>query len=335
MTEPRTILVGIYSPVVAWNIPATHVDRLRAAFPHDRFLHARSEREALELIPDADVAFMSEVRPGHLAAARRLQWIHCPAAGVGGMLFPAMIESPVRMTNSRGISADTIAEHVLAVTLVHFRKLAVVVQSQATRTWAQDLVLADSPLRTIAGSEVLIVGLGAIGIATARRMAALGARVTAVRRHPDSSHPAFVERVGPPEALLDLLPTADVVVIAAPQTRETRHLIGRRELAAMRRNSVLVNVSRGALVDERALATALSADPAARTIGAAALDVFEHEPLSQDSPLWGLPDVLITPHMAGFRADHWDAVTALFSDNLRRFESGQPLQNVVSKEDGY
>lgn len=335
MTRARTIVVGIYSPFVAWNIPATHVERLRATFPHDRFLHAQSEREALGLIPDADVAFMSEVRPEHLAAARHLEWIHSPAAGVGSMLFPAMIESPVHMSNSRGISADTIAEHVLAVTLVLFRKLTLAFQSQATHTWAQDAVLADPPLRTIARSDVLIVGLGSIGMATARRMSALGARVTGVRRHADGSPPAFVDRVGPPQALLDLLPSADVVVVAAPQTRETRHLIGARELGAMRRDSVLVNVSRGALVDERALATALSAAPATRTIGAAALDVFEHEPLSHESPLWGLPNVLITPHMAGFRADHWDAVTALFADNLRRFESGQPLLNLVRKEEGY
>jgi phosphoglycerate dehydrogenase-like enzyme len=335
VTRARTIVVGIYSPFVAWNIPATHVERLRATFPHDRFLHAQSEREALELIPDADVAFMSEVRPEHLAAARHLEWIHSPAAGVGGMLFPAMIESAVRMSNSRGISADTIAEHVVAVTLVLFRKLTLAFQSQASRTWAQDAVLADPPLRTIAGSEVLIVGLGSIGMATARRMSALGARVTGVRRHADGSQPPFVDRAGSPEALLDLLPTADVVVVAAPQTRDTRHLIGARELAAMHRDSILVNVSRGALVDERALATVLSAPPAARTVGAAALDVFEHEPLSPDSPLWDLPNVFITPHMAGFRADHWDAVTALFADNLRRFESGQPLLNVVNKREGY
>ena len=335
MTRARTIVVGIYSPFVAWNIPATHVERLRAAFPHDRFLHAQSEREALELIPDADVGFLWVGRPAPLAAARRLEWIHSPAAGVGAMLFPAMIESPVRMSNSRGISADTIAEHVVAVTLVLFRKLTLALHSQATRTWAQDAVLADPPLRTIAGSEVLIVGLGSIGMATARRMSALGARVTGVRRHADSSKPPFVDRVGSPEALHDLLPSANVVVVAAPQTRETRHLIGARELAAMRRDSILVNVSRGALVDERALATVLSAPPATRTVGAAALDVFEHEPLSPDSPLWDLPNVFITPHMAGFRADHWDAVTALFADNLRRFESGQPLLNVVNKGEGY
>ena len=250
------------------------------------------------------------------------------------MLFPAMIESPVVMSNSRGISADTIAEHVVAVTLVMFRKLPLVVARQAEQTWALDAVLADPPLRTIAGSVVLVIGLGAIGMATARRMSALGARVSAIQRQPDGSPPGFVERIGTPGNLLEFLPDADVVVLSAPQTRETARLIGAPELAAMRRDSLLVNVSRGSLVDENALVAALSST-SGRTIGAAALDVFEREPLPPGSPLWRLPNVLVTPHMAGFRADHWDAVTRLFADNLRRFEAGQPLQNVVDKEAGY
>jgi len=331
----RTIIVGIYSPFAAWNIPAAHVDRLRGEFPAHVFLHASNENEALELIAGAHVAFMSEVRPNHLAAARRLEWIHSPAAGLGSMLFPAMIESPVIMSNSRGISADTIAEHVLAVTLVMFRNLPLAFRSQAERVWAQDAMLADSALRTIAGSHVLVVGLGAIGTATGRRMAALGARVSGIRRRASGPRPEFVDLLATPDALLDLLPSADVVVLAAPETRETRGLIGARELAAMRRDALLVNVSRGKLVDEAALAAALTAPPAARTLGGAALDVFEHEPLSPASPLWSLPNVLITPHMAGFRRDHWDAVTTLFAENLRRFASGQPLLNIVDKEGGY
>jgi phosphoglycerate dehydrogenase-like enzyme len=335
VTRPRTILVGIYSPFPAWNIPATSVAQLRDQFPHHRILHARNDNEALDLIGDAEIAFMAEARPSHLEAARHLHWIQSPAAGVGGMLFPAMVESPLVMTNSRGISADTIAEHVLAVTLAMFRKLPLAVRSQAGREWAQSAILADPPVRTIAGARALIVGLGSIGTASASRLAALGARVDAIRRRPDGTRPEYVERVLSPDALIDVLPAAEVVVLAAPQTRETRGVIGPRELAAMRRGSLLVNVSRGRLVDEAALAAALSAPPAARTLGGAALDVFEHEPLSPDSPLWSMPNVLITPHVAGFRADHWDAVTDLFADNLRRFESGQPLRNVVDKVAGY
>lgn len=335
MTRARTILVAIYSPVAAWNIPVSCVGRLRAEFPDHQLLHACSHAETLANIPDAQIAFMADIRPEQLAAARQLEWIHSPAAGVGHMLFPAMIDSPVMMSNSRGNSADTIAEHVLAMTLVLFRKLTLVVHSQAARTWAQDAVLEDPPLRTIAGSAVLIVGLGSIGMATARRVSALGATVTGIRRHPDQPRPECVQQIAPPDALMELLPCADVVVLAAPQTPLTRHVIGRRELAAMRRGSLLVNVSRGALVDEGALADALNAPPAERTIGAAALDVFEHEPLDPASSLWGRPDVLITPHVSGFHAGYWPEATRLFAENLRRFEAGQPLENLVDKHAGY
>lgn len=331
MTTSRTILVGIYSPFASWNIPAPHVARLRQLFPQHTFLHATSEREALELISRAQVGFMAEVRPNHFEAATSLEWIHSPAAGVGGMLFPALVDSRVVMTNSRGLSANTIAEHVIAVTLVLFRKLRMVLRAQTVRAWVQDTVLHPPPIRTIRDSRALVIGLGGIGTATAKTMAALGARVTAVRRTTSRPKPDYVDVVGAPEQLVSLLPSADVVVVAAPQTNDTRGLVGARELAAMRPDAVLVNVSRGKLVDETALAAAL----ANGTIGAAALDVFDREPLPKESPLWSMDNVLITPHMAGFRPDHWDAVVELFAENLRRFDEGRELLNVVDKTAGY
>ena len=243
------------------------------------------------------------------------------------MLFPEMVQSQVVMTNSRGISAGTIAEHVIAVTLVLFRKLPLTFQSQAAREWAQNAVLADPPIRTIAGTRALVVGLGSIGMASARLLTAFGARVTGIRRDPTSRSAqgvtdGAVERIAAPADLMELLPEADIVVLAAPETADTRRMIGPAQFAAMRRDAVLVNVSRGKLVDEAALAAALTAPATNRTIGGAALDVFEREPLPASSPLWSLPNVIITPHMAGFRPDHWDAVTELFADNLRRFEAG-------------
>lgn len=327
-----TVLIAVHSPVAAWNIPSAYVERLRRDFPDHTFLHATNEDQALDLIPAADAAFGAEIRAAHLDAAPRLRWIHSSAAGIGGMLFPAMVRSPVVMTNSRGISANTIAEHVLAMTLAVFRKLPLVIGSQIAREWVQDAVLEPPALRTVAGSRVLVVGLGSIGAATAWRMAALGARVLGIRRDLTKPAPPGVDRVAPPERLLELLPEAEVVVIAAPETSHTREMIGRAELAAMRHGSLLVNVSRGKLVDERALVDALRAGT---TLGAAALDVFEHEPLPPSSPLWSMPNVLITPHIAGFRPDHWDAVTSLFADNLRRFAAGEPLLNVVDKDAGY
>ena len=156
-------------------------------------------------------------------------------------------------------------------------------------------------------------------------------RVSAVRRHADRPRPPFVDDVTGPGELGTLLARADIVVLAAPLTGETRGLIGRPELRLMKRSAILVNVARGKLVSEQDLADEL----AAGSIAGAALDVFEREPLDPASPLWGLPNVLITPHTSGFREDYWPAVVDLFMENLRRFESGRRLMNVVDKDAGY
>lgn len=335
MTIARTILIGIYSRFPAWNIPAENVAALRNEFPQHTFLHARNTDEAFGMIASADIVFTAYMRQNVLDAAQKLQWLHSSAAGLEGVLVPSIIDSPVVVTNSRGLSADTIAEHVVAVVFALFRKLPAALHAQRAREWSQTALVADTPPRLVSGSRVLIAGLGGIGLATAKRFAALSAHVDAVRRRPTLPRPPYIERVAASEQIRELLPSADVVVLAAPGTRTTRHLIGPGELAAMRPGSILVNVSRGTLVDESALVAALTSSPETRTIRAAALDVFEHEPLPADSPLWNLSNVLITPHVAGFRPDHWEAVCRLFADNLHRFDSGQPLQNVVDKREGY
>lgn len=325
-----TILVLIHSIFEMWTVPDAAVEWLRGEFPSHRFLHARDDDDGLRLIGDAEIAFSSQVNPDQLAAAPRLRWIHSPAAGIAGMLYPEMLARDVVLTNSRGLSADIIAEHVIAVTLALFRRLPLAFERQAARIWAQEEV-GSAGNRAVAGAHVLIVGLGAIGAATARRMAALDAQVTAIRRRADAPRPPGVSAVRAPEELLHALSAADVVVIAAPQTTRTRGLIGRRELSAMKPDAVLVNVSRGGLLDEAALVEALRAG----RLGGAALDVFRNEPLTPDSPMWDVPNLLITPHTAGYRRNHWDAVVALFADNLRRFERGEPLLNVVDKQAGY
>ncbi len=325
------VLVAICSRFAVWNIPGACVDRLRREFPEYVFEHALTDAEALARIGDAGIAFAGELTPEQLAAAPRLQWVHSPAAGVGNMLFPAMVQSPVIISNSSGMSADQIAEHALALALALFRKLPLAFRGQADRRWAQDEALAPPPPRTIQGAQVLVIGLGSIGAACGWRFASLGASVAAIRRRLDQPVPRGVTFVGTRDNLAALLPTADIVLITAAQTTETHGIIGEAELALMKPDAILVNVSRGQLVDEAALARAV----AARTIRGAGLDVFEHEPLDAASPLWGLPEVIITPHMSGFRSDHWEAATDLFAENLRRFGAGQPLLNLVDKAAGY
>ena len=325
------VLVGVYSRFDTWNIPDGHVERLRHTFPHHHFIHVRSEAEAVAAIATADVVFGAELRPTTFAPARQLLWVHSPAAGVGGMLFPELRDSDVVITNSRGMSAETIAEHVLALVLALFRKFPLAFRSQAARYWALDDAMQPPAIRTVAGARVLMVGLGSIGTAAAAKLAGLGATVTGVRRRLAAPPPPGVTAVVGHQELRRVLPDADVVVIAAAQTDATRGIIGRDELAAMNAGAILINVSRGKLVDEGALSGAL----AEQRLAGAGLDVFEHEPLNASSPLWALPNVIITPHMASFRADHWDAATNVFAENLRRFDRGEPLLNVVDKQAGY
>jgi phosphoglycerate dehydrogenase-like enzyme len=325
------VLVAIYSPIAAWCIPEVEAERLRRAFPEHTFVRADSDAETVERIPDADVAFGARFRPEQLAAARRLRWIHSPAAGVGNMLFPEMVASPVAITNSRGNSSATMAEHVIAVTLALLRDLRLAWRRQGERIWAQDEFEAGASIRTLRDARVLVVGLGSIGGETARLAAALGAHVVGIRRRAGVQPPAGVAAVVTPDRLHDELPLADVVVLAAPQTAATVRLIGDRELAMMRDGAVLVNVSRGKLVDEAALVRALDTG----RLRGAALDVFDHEPLAPDSPLWARPDVLVTPHVSGFHRHFWRDAVTMFADNLRRFAAGLPLANPVDKQAGY
>ena len=325
------VLLATYTPVAAWNMPDAQVERLRRQFPEHTFVRANSDAEVLERIPDAEVVFGARFTPDHLAAARRLRWIHSPAAGVGNLLFAEMVASPVELTNNRGNSSATIGEHVIAVTLVLLRALPLAWRRQTEGVWAQDELNAGAPIRTLRECRVLLVGLGSIGAEVARLAGAFGAHVVGVRRRADQPLPAGVAAVVTRDRLPDELPLADVVVVAAPDTTETVRLIGERELALMKDDAVFVNVSRGSLIDEAALVRAL----ATGRLRGAALDVFEHEPLAAESPLWARPDVLVTPHVSGFHKNHWDIVVGTFTENLRRFSAGEPLINRVDKKAGY
>ena len=325
------VVVAVFSRVAVWNLPDVYVERLKQEFPQHRVMHARNHAEALALVPDADVLFGSNLRPAHITAAQRLRWLHTPVAGVRHLLSPDLVHRDIILTNARGMSAGTIAEHIIGVTLAVFRKLPQAIRAQQERRWAQDEIAVPPACRMIAGSSVLVVGLGSIGLAAGRAFSALGGQVVGVKRTAPTSPPSGIASVHTSDALPSLLPAADVVVIAAPETSATKHLIGAAEFQAMKHDAILVNVSRGGVVDEAALIAALSAN----AIGGAALDVFEEEPLPENHPLWSDPRVLITPHTSGFRPDHWDAAFATFAENLRRFEAGEPLLNVVDKEAGY
>jgi phosphoglycerate dehydrogenase-like enzyme len=321
------VVTSVYSDPT-WTIPVTEVERIQRAFPHVHVVNALTREDRLRELPDADVAFLSQLKPDEFAAACRLQWIQSPAAGVAGLLFPELRVSRVIVTNARGIHGDAMAEHVIGMAIVLFRQIHLAIRRQGSHVWEKP---PQAGFRMLRGRTVGLVGLGAIGTAVAERAAALGMDVIGVRRRLREPRPACVSAVYPPSELATMLGLADVVVLTAPLTDDTRGLIGTAELRQMRPDGVIINVARGKLVREDELQAELSRG----TIAGAALDVFQHEPLSSESRLWDLPNVVITPHTSAFRDDYWTLAVDLFTANLRRFERGETLANVVDKEAGY
>jgi len=326
------ILVGVISPAPAWVMPKHFVDQLRRDFPHHTFCEAWDRDAIRRLLPDADAAFTPFVDRDVFRSASHLRWVQSPAVGVGSLMFPELLASPVVITSARGIRARSIAEHVLGVTIALARKLPVAIRAQIEHRWAQDeLEGASVDVRTLQGQRMGIVGLGAIGLELAKIAAPFGFRISAIRRRVDEPKPDGVEDVWPPDRLADLLAQSDVVVLAAPHTPETKRLIGKAELDRIKRGALLVNIARGKMVDDDAVIAALRDG----RLGGAALDVFSEEPLDPSSPYWDLPNVIVTPHTSGAMQDYWTPLVALFADNLRRFECGESLRNVVDKVAGY
>jgi phosphoglycerate dehydrogenase-like enzyme len=323
------IVVGVISPAPAWVMPRWHIDRLRADFPQHTFLDAWDRDQLRRLLPQADVAFTPFVDRDVFASASRLRWVQSPAVGVGSLMFPELLASPVVLTSARGIRARSIAEHVLGVTIALARRIPATLRAQAEHRWAQEEL--ETETCTLHGQRMGIVGLGAIGVEIVKIAAPFGFRISAIRRRAGQSPPDGVEAVWPPDRLPDLLAQSDVVVLAAPHTPETKRLIGRAQIDRMKRGALLVNIARGKLMDDEAVIEALRDG----RLGGAALDVFSQEPLEPSSPYWDLPNVIITPHTSGAMKDYWTPLVALFADNLRRFEKGEPLLNVVDKVAGY
>ncbi|OLC44048.1 MAG: hypothetical protein AUH43_19615 [Acidobacteria bacterium 13_1_40CM_65_14] len=326
------VLIGVISPAAIWVMPRCFVDQLRQEFPQHTFLEAWDRDTLRRLLPEADVAFTPFIDRDVFGSLPRLRWVQSPAVGVGSLMFPELLASAVVITSARGIRARSIAEHIVGVTIALARRLPHALRAQAAHHWAQDeLEGASSGVRILEGARMGIVGLGAIGVEVAKIAAPFGFRIAAIRRRGDQPRPEGVEDVWTPDRLLDLLAQSDVIVIAAPHTPETKRLIGRREVDAMKRGAFLINVARGKMIDDAAVVEALNDG----RLGGAALDVFTTEPLEPDSPYWELPNVIITPHTSGSMQDYWTPLVALFSENLRRFESGRDLLNVVDKIAGY
>ncbi|MDX1674361.1 MAG: D-2-hydroxyacid dehydrogenase [Longimicrobiales bacterium] len=323
---PHDVVTAIRTAVPDWDVA---VIRSPTSGTGDG-VHRASSR-ALEAVQGGAEVYMGFGVPAELLReGPSLRWVHSGAAGVRGSLTPELVRSDVVFTNSAGIHGPPVAETVIGYLLHFARGLDLAVRSQAKGRWDKSAFDAEAaPVRELASSTVGIVGLGGIGQEVAQRARALGARVMGTRRRPVPVD--GVEVLTGDGALDRVLAESHYVVLTVPETEETTGLMDAATLARMRTDAVLVNVSRGGLVDDDALLEALEG----RRLRGAALDTFSVEPLPEGHPLWTAPRTLITPHTSAYTHRFWDREAALLLDNLRRYRTGEPLRNVVDKVAGY
>ena len=325
--------------------PAVENERLEVlqrVAPTATWVNAVDPESAIEAITGAS-AFLGKIQPEMLAKADQLKWVQAFTVSLEHYIFPALVDHPCVLTNMRGLFGDVIADQVMGYVLAFARNLHIYIRRQAERRYepiggeearvsfasgpgtinAMDRATIFLPEATMG-----IVGLGAIGADIARRALAFGMNVRAVDRHPErAERPAGIGRVDGLEGLHDLLASSDFVVIAAPHTPETERLFDAALIARMKSSAYLINIGRGAIVVLDDLVEALRRE----TIAGAALDVFEREPLPSDHPLWDFPNVIITPHTAGYSTAIAGRHLATLVENVRRFENGEPLLNNVDK----
>jgi phosphoglycerate dehydrogenase-like enzyme len=258
-----------------------------------------------------------------------LKWIQSPSAGVNFLQnMPDLVQSEIVLTNTRGAHGPSIGEHTFALLFALTRHLDLCLQGQRERRWAWSDIYYTS--HEIYQRTMGIIGYGAIGRSIAQRARGFEMNVLAVDAHPAAGAP-FVDEVWGMDRLPDLLRQSDVVAISAPLTDASHHLLGAQELALMKPSAYLIVVSRGGIVEENALAAALTAG----TIAGAGVDVAEVEPLSADSPLWDAPNLIISPHTAGDSSEKEQRCVQILRENLIRYAAGDPLVNVVDKARGY
>ena len=294
----------------------------------DRILFAPDLEDLRHALPGSEVLLCWNFRAGQLRDAwdltTSLKWIHWCGAGVDAALFPALRDSDVILTNARGVFDQPMAEYILGLIIAMAKSFPRTFAAKSTRSWAYQMT------ESIAGRQALVVGVGSIGRRIARVLSAVGMQVAGVGRKPRAGDPDF-DHVHGIDELGSALAGADYVINVTPLTEATRGLFSDAQFAAMKTTARFLNVGRGASVDEPALIRALDSG----AIAGAALDVFQTEPLPEDSPLWDIENLIISPHMSGDFYEHERVLVDLFIDNLDRYRTGKPLKNVVDKVAGF
>lgn len=325
------LLIAIHHHFHLWIAPPWFAERLREEFPQLTVVQLTDYDRIAEEITDADIVIGWSIRGEQIVAAKKLRWIHSTAAAVHALMSPELRACDIIVTSARIVHGPVVAEHAMALVFALAKRLPTAAKFQAQRHWAQQEMWDTGPRpRELRDATLLIVGFGAIGTALAQLGKAIGMRVIVVREHPEKGS-ALVDKAVGFESLNQVLPEADFIVLAAPVTPKTAKLMSADRFALLKRSAYLINVSRGALVDEEALVHALHN----HQFAGAALDVVAQEPLPPHSPLWAMDNVFITPHIAGFAEKLWERQYELFTENLRRHLAGEPLLWTVDKQAGY
>jgi len=320
--------MSMVNVLVTWSAEGKDLERIRSLSDRLKLLPAADEETRLRLAPEAEVWFGWGFTREVFQRAGALRWVQSPSAGVEGLLFEELRRSDVIVTNGSGVWSVSMAEHVVGFMVALSRRFQVCIREQLAGRWPGPAVRWTPEV--LAGKTCVILGLGSIGTEVARRVKAFGMEVIGIRRHP-ARKSSFVDEVVGPERLGETLPRADHLVVSLPLTAETRHIVDADALAAMKPSAYIYNVGRGALIDEGELIKALQGG----RLAGAGLDVFEKEPLPEESPLYRLENVIITPHSSGHSPDTREKVFELFCENLKRYLAGEPLLNVVDKQAGY
>ena len=306
------------------------IPELSDQFPDVEFLVSTSYVEATQQVVDVDI-MVGWINQAILEAAKNLKWIQSISSGTNYYLnIPGLVDSDILLTSASGTHGACLAESAMGMIFAFTRGIRKCIQSQNTRQWSEHRYIRGN-MKELTGSTMGIVGFGASGRALARRAFAFDMRIVAVDMLPIDK-PEYVDHLWGIDQLSDLLQTSDYVVIMAPYTDQTKAMIGTEELAEMKTSAMLVIMSRGGIVDQDALAKTLKNGH----LFAAASDVFSPEPLSANSDLWDLENMLITPHIAGGTQLEGQYVTQIFFENLKRFVRGDyELKNLVHKKRGF
>jgi len=306
-----------------YGLSAEAVQKFESAFPEREICALNGKPDLEASIGEIEVIFVFRPPRGVWSGARRLQLIQTIGAGVDTVLPASDLPAGVRIANARGIHGEQMSEHALAMMLAFAKQLPRAMANQRTRRWQQY-----TP-GSLAGKTCSILGMGMIGRAVAGRAKQYGMRVVGMQREPKPCK--YADEVLPPEQIQRAVQQADYLVVILPKTPQTRNLLDAKILADLPSNAVLINMARGGIVDENAVADMLKEG----RLRGAALDVFAEEPLPESSDLWVIPNLIITPHVAGLVSDYLDRVLQIFTENMKRLENGRPLINEIDRARGY